>query len=100
MPQFDPEVLVENDKIYLYTGSCEYFMKDRIGAMCTVLGKDMITVEESPKVIVPGSGYTLSEKKVVEAVNKIKEKTFCPYKLCSLKNWEGYKIMDFLKLLQ
>ena len=75
-------------------------MKDRIGAMCTVLGKDMLSIEENPKVIVPGSEYTLSEKEVMKAVDKIKEKTFCPYELCSLKNWEDIKIMDFLRLLQ
>jgi len=89
--------LVEDDKIYLYTGSCGYFMKDRIGAMCTVLGKDMLTVEEDPKVIVPGSEYTLSEKEVIEAVSKIKEKTFCSYELCSVKNWEGYKNHGFFE---
>ncbi len=63
MPQFDPAVLTEGDKTYLYTGFCGNHMKDRIGAMATVLGPDMLTVIEEPAVIVPGDCYSLPEKK-------------------------------------
>ena len=57
MPQFDPAVITEGNTTYLYTGFCGNHMKDRLGAMATVLGPDMLTVEEAPKVIVPGDCY-------------------------------------------
>lgn len=37
-PQFDPAVLTEGDKTYLYTGFCAVGDKSRSGAMATVLG--------------------------------------------------------------
>lgn len=57
MPQFDPAVLTEGDKTYLYTGFCGNNMKDRLGAMATVLGRDMLTIESDYNVIVPGDCY-------------------------------------------
>lgn len=57
MPQFDPAVITEGDKTYLYTGFCGNGMKDRLGAMATVLDKDMLTVIEDYNVIVPGDVY-------------------------------------------
>ena len=54
MPQFDPGVLREGDKTYLYTGFSGRHMKDRIGCMATTLGPDMITIEEEPVVVIPG----------------------------------------------
>lgn len=57
MPQFDPAVLREGDRTYLYTGFCGNHMKDRLGAMATVLGPDMLTIEENYNVIVPGDCY-------------------------------------------
>ena len=56
-PQFDPGVLTEGAKTYLYTGFCGYGDKSRHGAMVTVLDSDMLTVRESPRVIVPGVMY-------------------------------------------
>ena len=57
-PQFDPAVLTEGDKTYLYTGFCGNGDKSRHGAMATVLGKDMLTIEEEPVFIVPGNMYS------------------------------------------
>jgi len=91
IPQFDPAVITEGDKTYLYTGFCLNNMDERIGAMATVLGKDMLTIEQEPKVIIPGVEYTLPEKEVLEKVKKTKEKTNCPYELISVKNWETFK---------
>lgn len=56
-PQFDPGVLTEGDKTYLFTGFCGQGDKSRTGAMVTVLGKDMLTIEENPKLVVPGCEY-------------------------------------------
>ncbi len=56
-PQFDPGVLTEGDKTYLYTGFCGRGDKNRHGAMCTVLGPDMLTIEEEPVIVVPGCEY-------------------------------------------
>ena len=50
---FDPGVLTEGDKTYLYTG----FSKRCPGAAVTVLDKDMLTVLQTPNIIVPGSRY-------------------------------------------
>jgi len=57
-PQFDPAVLTEGDKTYLYTGFCGNGDKSRHAAMATVLGKDMLTIEEEPRFIVPGNMYS------------------------------------------
>ena len=56
-PQFDPGVLTEGDRTYLYTGFCGKGGKARHGAMVTVLGPDMVTIEEPPVIIVPGCEY-------------------------------------------
>lgn len=52
-PQFDPGVFTEDDKTYLYTG----FGMHAPGAMVTVLDKDMLTVLQAPKFIVPSTRY-------------------------------------------
>lgn len=49
--QFDPGVLTEGKKTYLYTGFC------RRGSMCTVLGEDMLTVEQDPVFVIPSEAY-------------------------------------------
>ena len=56
-PQFDPGVLTEGDRTYLYTGFCGRGDKTRHGAMCTVLGPDMVTIEEAPVICAPGCEY-------------------------------------------
>lgn len=56
-PQFDPGVLTEGNRTYLYTGFCGRGDKSRSGAMATVLGPDMLTIEEAPVFIVPGCEY-------------------------------------------
>lgn len=57
-PQFDPAVLTEGDKTYLYTGFCGQGDKSRTGAMATILDSDMLTILEAPVFIVPGSEYS------------------------------------------
>ena len=57
-PQFDPGVLTENGKTYMYTGFCPRGDASRKGAMVTVLGKDMRTIEEEPVIVVPGCEYS------------------------------------------
>lgn len=62
-PQFDPGVLTEDGKTYLYTGFCPIGVRSRSGPMVTVLDSDMLTILEAPKFIAPsqpfskGSGY-------------------------------------------
>ena len=56
-PQFDPGVLTEGDRTYLYTGFCGHGDKSRHGAMCTVLSRDMVTIEEDPVFVAPGAMY-------------------------------------------
>ena len=56
-PQFDPAVLTENGKTYLYTGFCGYMDTNRHGPIATVLGEDMLTIVEDPVFIAPSSAY-------------------------------------------
>lgn len=53
-PQFDPAVLTEGDKTYLYTGFCGIGDESRTGAMATVLGPDMLTIVEPTVFVAPG----------------------------------------------
>lgn len=57
-PQFDPGVLTEGKKTYLYTGFCAPKDKSRHGAMATVLGEDMLTIVEEPVFIAPSEPYS------------------------------------------
>lgn len=56
-PQFDPAVFTEGIRTYLYTGFCPRGGKDRHGAMATVLGPDMLKIEEAPQFVIPGIEY-------------------------------------------
>ena len=57
-PQFDPGVLTENGKVYLYSGFCGRGDKSRTGSKIAVLAEDMLTIVEEPKVVIPGSEYS------------------------------------------
>ena len=57
-PQFDPGVLTEENQTYLYTGFCSREDASRNGAMCTVLGPDMLTIKEAPVFVIPSSCYS------------------------------------------
>lgn len=57
-PQFDPGVLTEGDRTYLYTGFAPVGDKSRHGAMATVLGPDMLTIVEKPVFVVPNACYS------------------------------------------
>lgn len=57
-PQFDPGVITENGKTYMYTGFCGRGDKSRHGSMLTVLDSDMLTIIEDPVIVVPGSEYS------------------------------------------
>jgi len=58
VPQFDPGVLTENGKTYLYsgqcTGKCKTVEKNRNYSIAVVLGKDMLTIQDGPYPIIPG----------------------------------------------
>jgi arabinoxylan arabinofuranohydrolase len=56
--QFDPGVLTEGDKTYLYTGFCSYGDKSRKGATVTVVGSDMLTIIEEPTYVAPSQPYS------------------------------------------
>ncbi|MBN2616844.1 MAG: family 43 glycosylhydrolase [Spirochaetales bacterium] len=57
-PQFDPGVLTEGEKTYLYTGFCAIGDKTRSGSMATVLDKDMLTILEAPVIVAPSQPYS------------------------------------------
>lgn len=57
-PQFDPGLITEGDRTYMYTGFCARGDKSRKGAMATVLGPDMLTIIEEPVFIAPSEPYS------------------------------------------
>ena len=58
-PQFDPGVLTEGEKTYLYTGFCGRGDKSRHGAMGMVHSiRILLTVLEEPVFVVPGCEYS------------------------------------------
>lgn len=57
---FDPSVLIDEGRVWLYSGSGQYSLKDknqrkRVGCMVIELEPDMLTVKQPPKVLFPGS---------------------------------------------
>lgn len=54
-PQFDPGVLTEGSRTYLYCGFAGVGDKTRSGSMVVVLGPDMLTVIEPPTLVIPGT---------------------------------------------
>lgn len=56
--QFDPAVMTEGEQTYLYTGFCPANDRKKQGAMLTVLGKDMLTIEEEPVPVVPSAAHS------------------------------------------
>ncbi len=56
-PQFDPGVLTENGRTYLYCGFCPEGDRSRTGSRAAVLGSDMLTVKEPPVTVIPGCEY-------------------------------------------
>jgi hypothetical protein len=58
LPQFDPGVMTEGEKTYLYTGFCGLDDKSRKGSMAVVLDKDMLTIQQGPSFIIPGRFYS------------------------------------------
>ncbi len=57
-PQFDPAVLTEGDRTYMYTGFCGIGDRSRLGCMATVLGPDMLTIVEEPVIVLPSEPYS------------------------------------------
>ena len=56
-PQFDPAVLTEGDKTYLYGGFCLPNDTTRTGTKAVVLDKDMLTIIEEPVLVLPSAPY-------------------------------------------
>ncbi len=56
--QFDPGVLTEGRRTYLYTGFCWRDDASKKGPMATVLGPDMLTIKEEPVFIAPSAPYS------------------------------------------
>ncbi|MHA3224458.1 family 43 glycosylhydrolase [Globicatella sulfidifaciens] len=57
-PQFDPAVIIDNNKVYLYTGFGGFNDPGRKGMMVTVLDTDMLTIIEAPRFIIPSEAYS------------------------------------------
>jgi len=58
VPQFDPAVIVDGDKVILYSGQCSGKVKtveeNRNYSIAVVLSSDMLTIQEGPYPIIPG----------------------------------------------
>ena len=91
--QFDPGLLTEGDRTYLYTGFCWAWNADRHGPMVTVLGPDMLTIMEEPVFVAPsgpyskGSGYEGHEYFEAASMRKVNGKYYFIYssiRMCEL----------------
>lgn len=84
-PQFDPGVLTEGDKTYLYTGFCPKADTSRSGAMVTVLAADMLTIAEETAFVLPsepyskGSGFEGHEFFEAPSIRKVKDTYYLIY---------------------
>lgn len=56
-PQFDPGVLTEGNKVWLYTGFSGHGDRSRQGAMLTLLEPDMLSIKEGPRYMIPSESY-------------------------------------------
>ncbi|GBF74955.1 alpha-N-arabinofuranosidase [Paenibacillus sp. 598K] len=89
-PQFDPAVLTEGDRTYLYTGFCAIGDRSRKGAMATVLDADMLTIVEEPVFIMPsepysaGSGYEGFEFFEAPSIRKVGDTYYFVYSSISM----------------
>jgi len=91
--QFDPGLLTEGDRTYLYTGFCWVWNEERHGPMVTVLGPDMLTIVEEPVFVAPsgpyskGSGYEGHEYFEAASMRKVNGKYYFIYssiRMCEL----------------
>ncbi|MDR0502408.1 MAG: family 43 glycosylhydrolase [Treponema sp.] len=89
VPQFDPAVLTEGGKTYLYSGQCTGKGKSvdeyRTHSIAVVLKEDMLTIEEGPFPIVPGvqakdkKGFEGHEFFEASSVRKIRDTYYFVY---------------------
>ncbi len=84
-PQFDPGVLTEGDKTFMYTGFCAPGDTSRSGAMATVLDSDMRSIITEPVIIAPsepyskGSGFEGHEFFEASSIRKINDTYYFIY---------------------
>ncbi len=89
-PQFDPGVLREGNKTYLYTGFCSKGDLSRSGAMATVLGEDMLTIIEDTVFVLPsdtnseGTGFEGYEFFEAPSIRKIGQVYYLIYSSISM----------------
>lgn len=83
-PQFDPAVLTEGDKTYLYTGFCPEGDWSRKGCMAKVLGPDMITVIEKPQPFFQVSPIVMAQ--VLKAMNILKPRQLEKLAICIISS--------------
>lgn len=110
-PQFDPGVLTEGEVTYLYTGFCPAGDVTRHGPMVTVLNRDMLTIREEPRFLMPstpyaaGSGYEEHEFFEASSIRKFGDTYYFVYsstvmhELCyatSLSPVEGFRYRGVL----
>jgi hypothetical protein len=65
--------------------------------MVTILGKDMLTIEQEPRVFIPGIEYVLPKKETIEKLKNTIEETGCPYKMIDVENWEKFNGFAFFE---
>lgn len=84
-PHFDPGVLYEDGKCYLYTGHTSRLNPVSGGPMVTVLAPDMLTVAEEPRFIGPnaancaGTGYEGHLFFEASSIRRVRDKYYFIY---------------------
>ena len=56
--QFDPGVLVDGDRIWLYSGFCGIYNPKQEGPLVMELEPDMVTLAGEPKTLIPSAPYS------------------------------------------
>ncbi|MCD8068407.1 MAG: family 43 glycosylhydrolase, partial [Lachnospiraceae bacterium] len=85
LPQFDPGVLCEAGKVYLYSGFCSKRIRNSPYSQVIVLREDMVTVAETPRLLITGKHHALGtvfEDKpffAASSIRKIGEKYYFIY---------------------
>ncbi len=84
-PQFDPAVLFENGRTYLYSGGPNFVAVSQKGSVVYVLEEDMLTIKEEAKIVVPsriessGTGFEGHEFFEASSIRKINDKYYFVY---------------------
>lgn len=57
----------------------------------------MLTIEQEPRVFMPGIEYVLPKNETIDKLKKTIEDTGCPYKMIDVESWEKFNGYSFFE---